>query len=85
VHCKNISISLKRKKINRSENNKNKIRESVYKALKDGSCIKHKLQGKHEEIKQMYLSKRYNQKKLSEIFNVKPTSIFKLLKKLGVK
>jgi len=84
-HRKNISNSIKSKKITRSDVLKQKIKETVMKSIKNGYGVRCKLKGKHEEIKRLYLSKKYNQKQISTMYNVKPTSIYRLLKRLGVK
>lgn len=39
----------------------------------------------HETIKQLYLTGEYTQRKISQMYNVQPPRICKILKKLGVK
>lgn len=76
IHCRFLSHLNELKK---------KIRNSVINSIKNGNGIRNKLCGKHEEIKQLYLSGNYTQKQLSTIYNVRPTFIYTLLKRLGVK
>ena len=84
-HRRNISNSLKNKSLVRDEKLRQRIRNSVMKSVEGGYGVRGKLNGKHGEIKRMYLSGKYNQKQLSSMYNVTPTSIYRLLTRIGVK
>lgn len=83
-HCFNISIHRKSKQFSQDEIQK--IRIGVRKAIEEGRYHKNKVSvSEYENIKSLYLSGSMNQRKLALKYGITPPSMAKLLKKLGVK
>ena len=62
-----------------------KIREGVRKSVKEGRCRKNKVPlNEYKNIKSLYLSGMMNKRKLAFKYEITPSSMAKLLKRIGV-
>jgi len=84
--CKNISNSKLLKQRKFTDEERKKISDGVQKSIQEGRYHKNKISlNEYENIKSLYLSGNMNQKNLSIKYGVTPPSMYRLLKKLGVK
>lgn len=84
-HCNNISVSKLNSKKHLTEEEKQRIREGVKRAVLEGRYHKNKVpKEEYQKIKELYLSGNYTKKKLADIYNINAGSMAKILIKSGV-
>jgi group I intron endonuclease len=83
--CKSVSLGkLKNKKIFTKEE-RNNISNGVQKAIQEGRYHKNKIPlSEYETIKSLYVSNTMNKRKLAFKYGVNPSSMGKLLKRIGI-
>lgn len=85
-HGKHISYKKKEKCKKFTQEEINKIKNGVRKSFLNGSHKKNKIPlNEYENIKTLYLSKEMNQRQIAMKYNIQPTSMCKLLKRIGAK